>query len=292
MKLQFFTEQTIALVYKVKMSLYSLEDNHEDILGKAMRGLGIGKNEMASRLQCKKSEVEAILSGGVDESLISGIAKELNLDAEKLLRSARKEWCPAPLSINCLKQFNLPFGDMLVNVFVAWDKNSRNAWIFDTGPIAEPILTFIQEQELSVDAIFLTHTHRDHIACLEKLMAGSGNPSVYVHELESLSECDSIVEGFEYTCGQLSLKSLHTHGHALGGMTYVIDRLDRPIAIVGDAIFAGSMGGGMVSYQDALRTNREKIMTLSDGTVFCPGHGPMTTVGEEKKNNPFFPEFS
>jgi glyoxylase-like metal-dependent hydrolase (beta-lactamase superfamily II) len=51
------------------------------------------------------------------------------------------------------------------------------------------------------------------------------------------------------------------------------------------------MGGGMVSYEDALRTNREKIMTLPDDTVLCPGHGPLTTVGEEKKHNPFFPEF-
>ena len=246
---------------------------------------------MTSHLRCEKSKVKAILSGEVDETLISAMAKELDLDAEKLLRSARKSWCPAPLSINGLKQFNLSFGDMLVNAYVAWDENSRNAWVFDTGPVAEPILSFIQEQKLSVDAIFLTHTHCDHIACLDKLRAGAGNPSVYVHELESLSECDSIVEGFEYTCGQLSLKSLHTHGHALGGMTYVIDRLDRPIAIVGDAIFAGSMGGGMVSYQDALRTNREKIMTLADDTVLCPGHGPMTTVGEEKRNNPFFPEF-
>ena len=74
-------------------------------------------------------------------------------------------------------------------------------------------------------------------------------------------------------------------------MTYVIDGLDRPVAIVGDAIFAGSMGGGMISYEDALRTNREKIMTLPDDTVLCSGHGPLTTVGEEKKNNPFFPEF-
>ena len=57
-----------------------LEDFHEDIIGKAMRGLGIGKNEMAGRLQCEKSEVEAILSGRVDESLIFGMAKELNLD--------------------------------------------------------------------------------------------------------------------------------------------------------------------------------------------------------------------
>jgi hydroxyacylglutathione hydrolase len=272
--------------------MINLEDFHEDILGKAMRGLGIGKNEMASRLQCEKSEVETVLSGGVNEALISAMAYELDLDAEKLLRSAQKQWCPTPLAIKCLKQLNLPFGDMLVNVFVVWDENSKKAWVFDTGPVAEPILSFIQEQELSVDAIFLTHTHRDHIACLDKLRAGAGNPSVYVHELESLYGCESITEGFSYSCGTLSLNTLHTHGHALGGMTYVVDGLESPIAIVGDAIFAGSMGGGMISYEDALRTNRDKIMTLPDEAVLCPGHGPMTTVAEEKKNNPFFPEFS
>ena len=75
-------------------------------------------------------------------------------------------------------------------------------------------------------------------------------------------------------------------------MTYIIDGLAKPVAVVGDAIFAGSMGGGVVSYMDALRTNREKIISLSDETILCPGHGPITSVGEEKMNNPFFPEFS
>ena len=271
--------------------IVNLEDFHEDILGKALRGLGIGKNEMAIRLQCEKSDIEKILAGGVNDGLISAMAKELGLDAEKLLSSARKEWCPAPLVVNGLKQFNLPFGEMMVNAFVAWDGRSKKAWIFDTGPIAKPILSFIQEQELSVDAIFLTHTHRDHIACLDELREGAGNPSVYVHELEALDGCESIAEGYSYSCGSLSLIALHTHGHALGGITYLIDGLERQVAVVGDAIFAGSMGGGMISYEDALRTNRGKIMTLPDDTVLCPGHGPMTTVGEEKRNNPFFPEF-
>ena len=271
--------------------MLGLEDFHEDILGKAMRGFGIGKNEMAHRLGVGRSEIEAILNGGVEENLINAIAGELKLDGGKLIRSAKKEWCPAPLGINGLKQFNLPFGDMMVNAFVIWDVNSKKAWVFDSGSVAEPILSFIQGQKLSVDAIFLTHTHRDHIACLDVLTAGAGNPAVYVHELEAMDGCQSITAGFSYSCGNLSLNTLHTHGHALGGMTYVVDGLQRRIAIVGDAIFAGSMGGGMISYKDALRTNHEKIMTLPDDTVLCPGHGPLTTVGEEKKNNPFFPEF-
>ena len=269
----------------------SLEDFHEDILGKAMRGLGIGKNEMAIGLDVEKSDIEKILAGGVNDELISAMAKELDLDAEKLLRSSRKEWCPSPLTIYGLKQFNLPFGEMLVNAFVAWDENSKKAWLFDTGPMAEPILDFLNLESLTVDSIFLTHTHRDHIACLDELIKGTNNPPVYVHELEAFDGCESITEGFSCSSGTLSLNTLHTHGHALGGMTYVVDGLERRIAIVGDAIFAGSMGGGMISYQDALRTNREKIMTLPDDSILCSGHGPMTTVGEEKKNNPFFPEY-
>ena len=269
----------------------NLEDFHEDILGKAMRGLGIGKNEMSKRLGFKKSDIDGILSGQVDESLICLMAGELNLDTEKLIRSAHRDWSPAPLDIRGLKQFNLPFGDMLVNVYVIWEQASKNAWVFDTGPMTQPVLDFIEDEGLKVNAIFLTHTHRDHIACLDELKEKTGNPSVYVHELESLDGCESIAEGFSYKSGSLSLNALHTHGHALGGMTYVIDGLDRPVAIVGDAIFAGSMGGGMVSYDDALWTNREKIMTLPEGTILCSGHGPMTTLQEEKKNNPFFPEF-
>ena len=76
-----------------------------------------------------------------------------------------------------------------------------------------------------------------------------------------------------------------------GGLTYVITGLARPVAIVGDALFAGSMGGGVVSYADALETNRREIFTLPDDTVICPGHGPMTSVAEEKHHNPFYPEF-
>ena len=79
-----------------------------------------------------------------------------------------------------------------------------------------------------------------------------------------------------------------TSGHSKGGTTYLVEGLARPLAIVGDAIFAGSMGGGMVSFDDAWKNNREKILTLPDETVLCPGHGPLTSVSEEKRNNPFF----
>lgn len=271
--------------------MIELEDFHEDILGKAMRGLGIGKGQMASLLKIKKSQVETVLSGALEETVIAGMAEELDLSPSKLIASARKEWCPGPLGMECLKQFNLPFGSMLVNAYLLWCKETTKAWVFDTGPEATPILEFLEKENLSIEAIFLTHTHGDHVACLDELKRKSGDPPVFVHKLEPIDGANFIEEGFEMEMDGLSLKSLHTYGHSVGGTTYLISGLEKPVAIVGDSLFASSMGGGMISYQDALQTNREKIMSLPDETVLCPGHGPMTTVGEEKKHNPFFPEF-
>ncbi|MDD4932907.1 MAG: MBL fold metallo-hydrolase, partial [Methylacidiphilaceae bacterium] len=84
------------------------------------------------------------------------------------------------------------------------------------------------------------------------------------------------------------IRTLLTNGHSAGGITYLVAGGARPLAIVGDSLFAGSMGGGNVSYADALRNNREKILTLPGQTVICPGHGPLTTVEEEREHNPFF----
>jgi glyoxylase-like metal-dependent hydrolase (beta-lactamase superfamily II) len=97
-----------------------------------------------------------------------------------------------------------------------------------------------------------------------------------------------IDEGKKFQVGKIDIEARLTWGHSPGGMTFVATGLARPIAIVGDSLFAGSMGGGTVSYKDAVRNNLEKILTLPDETIVCPGHGPMTSVGEEKKHNPFF----
>ena len=88
--------------------------------------------------------------------------------------------------------------------------------------------------------------------------------------------------------GKLDIESRLTWGHSKGGVTYVVSGLQRPLAIVGDSIFAGSMGGGGVSYPDAVKNNLEQILTLPGSTVIAPGHGPLTSVAEEQKNNPFF----
>src|SRR5205823_4945996 len=122
---------------------------------------------------------------------------------------------------------------------------------------------------------------------------------VFISAHESAQSADAIDEGRHFQLGrsanrtdssrgEIDIESRLTWGHSPGGMTFVANGLARPVAVVGDSLFAGSMGGGNVSYNDALRNNLEKILTLPDETIICPGHGPMTTVGEEKQHNPFF----
>ena len=125
--------------------MVELEDFHEDILAKAMRGLGIGKSEMASLLKIEKKQVEAVLGGALEEKVIAGMAEALGLSASKLIDSARKNWSPSPLKLERMKQFNLPFGGMRVNSYVIWDQQTSRAWVFDTGPEVATILEFLKK---------------------------------------------------------------------------------------------------------------------------------------------------
>ena len=269
-----------------------IEDFYEDIIGKAARGLGIGKAELAEKSGVNPGLITSLLDGEVDETLIRSIAPVLGLDAEKLVISALKQWRPRDMSASGLFQANTPYHDMLVNAFLLWDEKSNKAAVFDTGTNIGPILEQINEKKLAVEGVFLTHTHGDHIADLAQLRSETGNPPVYVNRSEPLPQTVFIDEGFQTSIGGMTIRSLLTSGHSAGGTTYLVGGLAWPVAVVGDALFAGSMGGGMVSYADALRNNRQKLMTLPDETIVCPGHGPITTIGEEKRANPFFPEFT
>ena len=136
--------------------------------------------------------------------------------------------------------------------------------------------------------VLLTHTHPDHIADLTRLKAAT-MAEAFVCKLEQINGAMGFEAGRRFTVGRLSVETRQTKGHSAGGITYVVTGLPNRLAIVGDALFAGSMGGGGVSYSDALETNRMSLFTLPDDTIVCPGHGPLTTIGEEKVHNPFFP---
>jgi hydroxyacylglutathione hydrolase len=269
-----------------------LEDNFEDIIGKAMRGLHISESDLATRTRIDRDTLGRLCRGEFgDEAALLKIAPMLDLHARSLTMAASKAWRPREVTMEGLAQFNTPYRDMRVNAFLIWDPASRDAAVFDTGTNVDPLLAEADSRGLTLRFIFITHTHNDHVADLDRLRAAAPGARVLANRAEPWPGAEVFAEGATFPLGGLSVETRTTSGHSVGGTTYVVTGLPRPVAVVGDALFAGSMGGGMISYADALRNNREKILTLPDDTIICPGHGPMTSVGEEKRHNPFFPEF-
>ena len=267
-----------------------LEDNFADIIGKAQRGLGVSDSELASKAGLPTDAVQRLRAGKFDENAARLVAPHLCLNGRALVEIGRNAYAPMPVGdIEGLAQFNTPFGDMTVNAYLVWDPATKMAAAFDTGGDCTGIIEKLHSSGLTLREIFLTHTHGDHIYDLDRLQHLTGAPA-YVCNREPLDGAESIDPGREFTLGSLKIGTRLTWGHSNGGMTWVITGLRRPVAVVGDALFAGSMGGGMASYADALRTDWEEIFSLPDETILCPGHGPMSSVAEEKVHNPFFAE--
>jgi glyoxylase-like metal-dependent hydrolase (beta-lactamase superfamily II) len=265
-----------------------LEDNAADIIGKAQRGLGISDSQLAERAGVSVEKIRQLREGNCDDEAVGRAAPVLKLNAAALRRLASGNWQPEAIAeIEGLAQFNTTYHDMTVNAYLVWDPATREAVAFDTGADCGGMLQRIQQEKLSVKLILLTHAHPDHVADLRRLKKATGAP-VHISRLEETEGAEEVEEGNRFRVGSLEIEARLTSGHSPGGITFVITGLSRPVAIVGDSLFAGSMGGGNVSYENALRNNREKILTLPDETIVCPGHGPLTTVGKEKRDNPFF----
>ena len=265
----------------------ALEDTFADIIGKARRGLGVSDNQLAERSGANADAISQLFDGTFDRATLERVAPLLQLDARSLGELAEGQYRPNDVDLDGLEQFTTPYHDVQVNAYLVWDPKSKEAVVFDSGTDCSAMLEHAKRNSLTIKLILLTHAHGDHIADLGRLAGATGAP-IYISSREKAPGAEPIDEGRKFTVGSLDIESRLTWGHSPGGMTFVIRGLASPVAIVGDSIFAGSMGGGNVSYEDAVQNNLKKILTLPEDTVLCPGHGPMTTVKEEKEHNAFF----
>jgi glyoxylase-like metal-dependent hydrolase (beta-lactamase superfamily II) len=272
------------------MAMIPLEDNFEDVLGKAMRGMSLDADTLSFLSGVETSQIESLMDGEFNEGASRKVAGTLGLDGETLVERGQEKWAPRDFELEGLRQYNTPHADMTVNSYLIWDPNTMDAAIFDTGTNLDEAYSHIQALGLTVKQLFLTHTHVDHIEALPQALKWGGI-TVRISAKEAIEGAEKFTAGDEFQIGHLKVSTRSTWGHSPGATTYVVEGLEKPVAIVGDALFAQSMGGGVVSYQAALETNRKEIFSLTDETVICPGHGPMSTVGEEKAHNPFYPEF-
>lgn len=272
------------------MANIPLEDNFNDVIGKAQRGLKISDADLAKKSGIPEADLAKIKSGEFDEAAVRKIAPVLKLGSDPLVELGKKAWYPQAIQLHGLEQFNTPFEDYTVNSYLVYELFTKVAIAFDTGANADAMLTFARKYLLRIKMVFITHIHADHIADLAKVKKAN-NGVAYVNEVEPTEGAEPFKVGKRFEIGNFMIDTRQTSGHAKGGITYVVLGLKQPVAVVGDALFCSSMGGGMVSYDEALQTNRKNIFSLADNTILCPGHGPLTTVGEQKKHNSFFPEF-
>ena len=266
-----------------------LEDNFTDVLGKAQRGYRLTDDALARKAGVTVADVAALKEGEIREHALRAAAHALGLGGDALLALARREWYPEQTIFpRGFAMFNTSFEDMTVNSYLVWDARSRLAAAFDTGATAQPMLDTLAAEKLTLRYIFLTHTHDDHIADLERL--ASAGAEVWASELEPAGRPGAKVfqENAHFHLGELAIKTLLTWGHSPGQTTYFITGLAWPVAIVGDSLFASSMGGSATHYAIQLRNNKQKIFTLRQDTVLACGHGPLTTLKQEKQHNPFF----
>ena len=272
----------------------NLEDHLGDVVRKARAMSNVSAETAAAAAGLTPPELAALEeSGKVTKPLnFVTLAQTLGLHAAKLEQLANG-WLPSEkdLSLWCeLRPITTSAQGITVNCYLVWDEVSREAALFDTGWEAGPILELLAENQLQLRHIFFTHTHEDHIAALGGIREKF--PKARLHSSSKGAPVDQRNRTNDFIhLGSLRLTNRDTPGHAEDGMTYIIGGWpeDAPhVAIVGDAIFAGSIGRGNQSWDLAKTKVCEQIFSLPPDTLLCPGHGPLTTIDEEKAHNPFF----
>jgi hydroxyacylglutathione hydrolase len=272
------------------MARIPLEDNFNDVINKAQRGLAISDEDLARRAEVSLEDLAAVKAGKPLDAVLRRVARHLRLSPDALETLAHKRWYPQlPDFPKGFAAFNTPYEDMTVNSYLVWDPRARIAAAFDTGANSQGMLDLIHSEELTLRYIFITHTHEDHVADLPRL-AGETKAEVWASELEPVSYpgAKTFKENAHFHVGALAVKTLFTFGHSPGMTTFFVTGLSWPLAVVGDSVFASSMGGSATHFADQYRNNKEKIFTLPRDTVLACGHGPLTTLAQEKATNPFF----
>lgn len=202
----------------------------------------------------------------------------------------------------------VPLGPFQTNCVIMSCPQEGDCWVVDPGMRPEPAVEYVQSDGLTPSRILLTHGHCDHICgagafkeafpdvvicCPEKDADMLGDPETNLSAPFGMPMTGPpadvlITPGQELTLGQTVWKVLDTSGHTPGGVTYYCPR--EKLAIVGDALFAGSIGRTDIpgaNHQQLIDNIRKNLMTLPDDTRAIPGHGPETVIGLERATNPY-----
>jgi hydroxyacylglutathione hydrolase len=199
----------------------------------------------------------------------------------------------------------LTVGELATNCYILGDEETKQGVVIDPGGDSEIIEAHLKKLKLKVKYIILTHGHIDHIGALSQLKKATG-AAILIHSKDSAMLHDPsqnlslfsgartvapradrlLEEGDIIQCGKIKLEVLHTPGHTPGGISLLTDKM----ILTGDALFCGSIGRTDFpgsSHQNLISSIKSKLLSKDDDFVIYPGHGPSSTIGEERRNNPF-----
>ncbi|HMF63120.1 MAG TPA: MBL fold metallo-hydrolase [Edaphobacter sp.] len=204
----------------------------------------------------------------------------------------------------------LPVGLLQCNCSILGDETSREAIVVDPGDEISRIVSTLEKHRLTVKQIIITHAHIDHIAGAQLLKQRTGAPILYNQNDLPLVEMmdlqagwlgiptpkvsapdDDLEDGKNISIAGLTGSILHTPGHTPGSSCLYLPH--QTLLLAGDTLFAGSVGrtdlpGG--NTRQLITSIHERLLTLPDKVIVVPGHGPNTTIGEERDSNPFLQE--
>lgn len=251
-----------------------LEDDACDIIAKAMHGLGLSATQLAGKAKLSENDVHATLQGHYEDHTLRSLSLALELSPLALTGIAC--YHPEISPPNGLIRIVSAFGHAGVNAYMI--VKDKHAVIFDTGTDASPLFSYLEQYQLILDALYITHRHHDHVAAIKRF----DKTRIIYPEDTKHGQKENILSGEQLT-------TIDVSGHSNPAKAYYYDGLDTSVCIVGDSVFAGSMGKcpDTKSYKQALRTARENLMSLPPDTILCPGHGPLTSIACEQASNPF-----
>ncbi len=278
-----------------------LEDEFCDIVKKARLGLGQTIEQLAQQVHLPLKDLESLEQGSraPSEIEVESCAQALSLKAKSLNAVAIEQWEPAPSPNwvdSAVVTIRGDIGGYEVKGYVLFDAGAKEAIFIDTAFNAEAMLEEIKNRGLKLVGMCLTHGHTDHAGGLDHILKEWSVP-VYLGNgdfplLPWKPAKEHLVvpqDKQKIAVGALTVNCLATPGHTPGGFCYQVEIGHQELCFVGDTLFAGSIGRSnpFSLYPDHLQSVRECVLRLSDDTVLLPGHGPATTIKEEKMYNPF-----
>lgn len=273
-----------------------LEDELGDVLDKAIQGCGLNESVVASRTGISAERLRSIIDycEQPNDVELRDLAAALGLRLDGLQAVASESY-PLPEISGlpfCLYPLRMPHGIGVANAYLVADCSSDWGILFDTGTNAEGLWRSWPKKIHRVAAVFLTHYESEHCGGLSGLRERFADVPVFGPTGEGRPEgVVSLADGATVKEGGFSVEVCSTPGHSAAHHCYRVSVPNAPqgreLLISGDLVFAGSIGGAFHCCERLHQSVRRVIGPAREGTVLAPGHGPLTTVDNERAFNPF-----